>query len=419
MVLVDKMLPPLGLVGSGLRRVPAVVIDAVVDVIVALAAVAVDTVAIRVAVEPGARPADALAYGLGVLMGALLLVRRRWPLGVLAATTVALLVYYSLGYPGVTPALPLAAALYTAAAAGELRWSLTVIAFFIGADLYVPLAHRHQAPLLLVVQVTERALGMVALALLGETVRSRRLRLAAAQERLGEVQRERALETARRLTEERLRIAREVHDIVGHTIAAITIHAALADEQLDHQPAKARSALRMIRTASRAALLELRAAVGLLRAGGTVAAQGQAQPEPVVGLVQLDELVDAARGTGLRVAVTRNGDLGSLPAVVDLSAYRIVQESLTNVTKHAHATTVTVAVDRQPTELVIEVTNDGRGGAAAANGAGNGRAGGSGGRGIGGMTERAAALGGRLETGPTPGGGFRVRATLPVLAVPA
>jgi signal transduction histidine kinase len=380
-----------------------------VDLVIAVVAAVVVILAIRVASEPGARPPDALAYGLGVLMAALLLARRRWPLGVLLATTVVLLAYYSLRYPGVTPALPLAAALYTASAAGQLRCSLLVIAFFIAADLYVPLVNHNEPPLPLLAAVTERALGMVALALLGETIRSRRMRLAVAEERLHQVERERAMETARRVTEERLRIAREIHDIVGHTLSAITVQAALADDLLDPRPAETRSALRTIRTASRGALRELKAAIGMLRAGGAEASE----PVPVVGLAHLEGLLEPVRCAGVRVDVRRTGDTRSLPAVVELSAYRIIQESLTNVTRHAHATLVTVAVHRQPEGLVIEVTDDGRGG----SGADTERSGGSAGHGIRGMAERASALGGRLEAGPAPGGGFRVRATLPVQAV--
>ncbi|WP_214326344.1 sensor histidine kinase [Nonomuraea sediminis] len=344
-------------------RVPAIV----ADVAMAGGTAALVSAAIASGVEPGSRPSDVYAYGLALLMGGLLLVRRRWPLSVLVATTVALLVYYSVGYVGIAPVLPLAGALYSAAEAGRVRWTIPVIAFFVAADVYVPMVNRHEPPLPLLTFVAERALALVALVLLGDTVRNRRLRL--------------VRETARRLAEERLRIARDVHDTVGQSISAITVQAALADDVMDRSPDRAHEALREIRTAGKHALTELRCVIDMIRNG---------EQRPIGGLLE------AAEKAGLRVESAVPD--GPLP----VGAYRIVQESLTNVIRHARASTVSVEIRREPGHLLIDVTDDGRGGAAVP------------GNGIAGMTERAAALGGELTAGPAPGGGFLVRARLPV-----
>jgi signal transduction histidine kinase len=340
---------------------------------------------------------------LGLLMAAPLVVRRRWPLAVLLCTALTLLVYYSLHYPAVTPALPLAAALYSASAAGHLRWAVAIIGFYVGADVLVPLLHRYEAPLPLLIHVTERALAMVALALLGEAVRSHRMRVAAAEARLRDLERGRAAETRRRLVEERLRIARDIHDTVGHTISSIAIQAALADQLLVTGSDRARPAVRAVRAASRQALYDLKAAVGVLRVGGA----GPEGPDiPAAALDDLDSILAPLRNAGLRVAVDRGPELTDIPPVVGLTAYRIIQESVTNTVRHAAATTVTVSLHRDGTDLVVEVTDDGRTLLPSA--------GASPGYGIAGMVERAAALGGRLVAGPLPVGGFRVSARLPI-----
>jgi signal transduction histidine kinase len=192
-----------------------------------------------------------------------------------------------------------------------------------------------------------------------------------------------------------MRIARDIHDIVGHTIAGVTIQAGLAEDALDRRPDQSRSALKMIRSACQDALSELKAALGVLRAGG-------ADQEPAPGLGRLNELLGLARESGLSVRLARGEGIETLPAVVEMSAYRIVQEALTNVIRHARATEVVVSIQRDTAMLVIEVTDNGH----ATTGAP--------GHGIVGMTERAQALGGRLDAGRNADGGFRVQATLPV-----
>jgi len=379
------------------RIVPALVVDAGL----ATAVTVVVAIAISVASEPDSRPPDAFAYLLAVVIGAVLLARRRWPLAVLIVTVMTLLVYYSFRYPGVSPALPLAAALYTASAAGQFRWSLLVAAFFVGAGLFVR-GFREQAPLFpLIISTMQDAALLGATVLLGETVRSRRLRLAEAQDRLRRAETDREREAARRVAEERLRIARELHDVLAHTIAAITVQAGLAIEVLDDSPAEARAALGAIRAASRAAMAELNATVGMLRAGDDTSAPRSPPP----GLDQIDQLFAMARDAGLRVDVAVTGEVRPLPAAIDRAAYRIVQESLTNVVRHADATCVSVAIGYELAALAITIADNGRG-AASGQPAPLGH-------GLVGMTERTVMLGGWLEAGPRPGGGFLVQAQLP------
>ncbi|WP_199440649.1 sensor histidine kinase [Umezawaea beigongshangensis] len=194
-----------------------------------------------------------------------------------------------------------------------------------------------------------------------------------------------------RQQEERARIAREVHDVVAHSLAMINVQAGVAAHVADRRPEEAVTALLAIKEASRTALVDLRAALGMLRSGdGT---------SPVPGLARLSELIGPV---GLPVEV--RGEPGELPAHLDATAYRIVQEALTNVVRHARgATRVTVAFDREDDVLRLTVSDDGTGAGDA--GPGNG---------VRGMRERVEAVGGVLDAGGFPGGGFRVRAVLPV-----
>jgi signal transduction histidine kinase len=380
-----------------LRRVPAPLGDAALAVAVAV----VNVIAIGVATEPRARPLDPFAYTLAISYGVLLLARRRWPLGVLLASTAVLFLYYSIDYPGVSPAFPLAVALYTAAVAGHFRWGLLITTFYMLAGVFVT-GFREGTPAGQVfANFLPQASLLVTLLLLGDAVRSRRAWHAEVRERLARADADREREAARRVAQERLRIARELHDVMAHTISVITVQAGVAADVLADAPDKARQALGTIRAASREAMAELRATVGVLRGG-----DGQSTPRaPAPGLGQLDDLLEAARRGGLRVETVVAGDPRPLPPAVDLTAYRIMQESLTNVTRHAQATTATVAVSYEPNGVVIEVCDDGHGPTGAPQG--------QQGYGLTGMAERAAALGGRLEAGPRPAGGFRVWSSLP------
>jgi signal transduction histidine kinase len=207
-------------------------------------------------------------------------------------------------------------------------------------------------------------------------------------------------EARRRAGEERLRIARELHDVLAHNISLINVQAGVALHLMDEQPGQSRSALVAIKQASNDALEELRSVLDVLR-------QGEEQPPraPASDLAHLNSLVAGVSATGLEVRTRVEGTPRPLPAGVDLAAFRIVQEALTNLTRHAGPASATVLVGYGSEELTAQVDDDGRG--PASNGAGQGN-------GIRGMRERAAALGGELAAGPRPGGGFRVRARLPL-----
>jgi signal transduction histidine kinase len=382
-------------ISERLRRLPAPVVDAGLGVAVAVASVA----AVKVASEPGSRPPDALAYLIALSFGALVPARRRWPLGVLLVSSGILLVYYGLDYPGVSPAVPLGVALYTAGAAGYLRWGVLGTVLFIAGGVQAGIRNHEPALELLTIFLQQASL-MVAVLLLGDAVHARRRWQAEVRERLARVEADREREAERRVEQERLRIARELHDVMAHTIAVVTVQAGVAADVLADDPDQARAALVTIRSASREAMAELKATVGVLRAG-----EGDEAPRaPSPGLGQLEGLFETARDAGLCVTAAVSGEPRPLPALVDLTAYRIVQESLTNVRRHSGAATATVTIRYEPADVVIEVDDDGRGPAAT-----DGRTG----YGLAGMVERSAAVGGNLEAGRRPGGGFRVTARLP------
>lgn len=206
------------------------------------------------------------------------------------------------------------------------------------------------------------------------------------------------------MAEERLRIARDLHDVVAHHIALVNVQAGVAAHVMDKRPDQAKEALAHVREASRSALNELRATVGLLRQSG----DPEAPTEPAPGLDRLDELADTFRNAGLQVEVARADQGTKLPAAVDLAAYRVIQEALTNVRKHAGSEAkAEVSVVRVGPNIEVTVLDDGHPADDGAPAAG-------GGHGLLGMRERVTALRGTLTTGPRYGGGFRVHAILPV-----
>ncbi len=211
--------------------------------------------------------------------------------------------------------------------------------------------------------------------------------------------------TAQAVTAERLRIARELHDMVAHSIGIIAIQAGMGSRVIETQPQEARKALSAIEATSRETLSGLRRMLGALRQAEPGRPQQAAPLDPAPGLADLEELAARTTAAGVRVEVRRRGELGPLPAEIDLSAYRIVQEAITNVVRHAGTTFCWVEVDQREEELAVEITDDGRGAEPGARG---------GGYGLVGMRERVALLHGSLQAGPRPEGGFRVAARLPL-----
>jgi signal transduction histidine kinase len=237
---------------------------------------------------------------------------------------------------------------------------------------------------------------------IGQAVRAKRAEMAALQERARRAEEGRDGEARRRVQEERLRIARELHDAVGHQVALINVQAGAMGYLLDSDPEQARESLGHIQKASAAALEELRLTVGLLRQDGDV------EPvEPPGGLGRLDELISSFASTGLSVTCDVTGAVRPLPEAVDRTAYRVIQESLTNTTKHAAGARAWVRLAFGPGMLSVAVEDDGVAvPVVVSSGSGEGH-------GIIGMRERAAALGGWLMAGPRPDGGFRIMAELP------
>jgi signal transduction histidine kinase len=231
----------------------------------------------------------------------------------------------------------------------------------------------------------------------GDTVRSRQALRAAARERAEREAREREEEGRRRAAEERLRIARELHDTLAHSLVAINVRAGVALEVDDSRGSSA--ALEDVKQASATALRDLRATLGLLRDRGEVAPTA-----PAFDLEALPGLVETARASGVHADIDVEVDHATVPSAVGGAAFRIIQEALTNVLRHAHASSAWVRVRARSGALDIEISDDGQ-----ANGAGV-----TPGHGLRGMAERAAALGGRVDAGPRAEGGWQVHAVLPL-----
>jgi signal transduction histidine kinase len=388
---------------QGVTRRPRNLSPRATDAGVALAVAVAMTLIISVAHEEGAtRSPDALAYLLGLTVAALLLARRSHPMLVLVGSVGALMIYYALDYPAFSPAVPLAAAAYSAAVAGRIVLAAAIVGGLVifGAG-WQNLGEGTSLASVIGTNTLADAALLAAVLLLGEAVRNRRGWSDEVRRRLQRAEEDREREAARRVEAERLRIARELHDVMAHTIAAVNVQAGVAADGIDDAPDETRAALRTIREQSREAMAELRATVGLLRGGAA-----DAPRDPAPGLAQLESLVRTATAAGLRVDVSVAGTARPLPGAIDLTVYRIVQESLTNVIRHAHASAAAVLVRYEANAILVQVNDDGRGGhdrASAANG----------GHGLDGMRERAAAVGGALRAGPAPGGGFRVQARLP------
>ncbi|MCP3760635.1 sensor histidine kinase [Streptomyces sp. TBY4] len=236
----------------------------------------------------------------------------------------------------------------------------------------------------------------------GDAVRSRRGYLAAVEERAERAEQTREEEARRRVAEERVRIARDLHDVVAHHIALANAQAGVAVHLMARDPEKARTVLEQITETTSSALRELKATVGLLRQPDDPAAP----LEPTPGIAQLPALVESFQHVGLEVTVRREGEEHPLSAGVDLTAYRIVQEALTNVTKHAGSGSASVSLKYTRTRLVITVEDSGSPSIRQPDSPS--------GYGLIGMRERAAAVGGRLRAGRRPEGGFRVSTELPL-----
>jgi signal transduction histidine kinase len=348
----------------------------------------------------GRSPLDALGVLLLAVAGLSVAARRRAPVGVLAVTVAAGLAYEALGYPGLAPIVPFLVALATAAWIGHRRPAMAAAAVMVVGGLLVQQTIG-SAPGDTSRDVSQRwflAIGWMVAAIVAGTLAARyQTYLAAVEQRAEEAERTREEAARRRADEERLRIARELHDSLTHSISIIKVQAGVAIHLARKRDEPVPEALLAIEQAGGEAMRELRATLEVLRG----------DEETGSGLDRLDHLVEGARRAGLPIRVDVTGDPRDLPAPVGRAAYRIIQEALTNVRRHAGPkATASVRLGYHQGEFTVRVDDDGPG-SPAADGSGTGV-------GLRGMRERVAALGGSLEAGPADGGGFRVHARLPL-----
>ncbi|MBT3152602.1 sensor histidine kinase [Streptomyces sp. CHD11] len=342
-------------------------------------------------------PLDPFGRALLCAAGVMLLWRLRHPVPVVSGTVAVVLLYTGAGYPYGPVLLTVAVACFSAIVSGHRHATWAAMgAFWAGHVLIAHLLYRWLPP------AGDRAASwsqeiviatwVVALVALSELARVRR-------EQWARERAERARAARRRADEERLRIARELHDVLAHSISVINVQAGVGLALLDSDPEQARTALATIKAQSKEALGEVRQVLDTLRAPGT------APRAPAPGLDRLPELVEQAASAGLTVTVTVGQEQPRLPPGVDLAAFRIVQEALTNVVRHSGSREARVSVERSGDRLRLRVDDDGPATGADTGGGGNGLAG---------MRERAAALNGTVEAGPRSDGGFRVLAVLPL-----
>lgn len=342
--------------------------------------------------QDGREPLDVMGVALLTAGPVALLWRRRRPVAVLAFTFAVTLAYWSLDYPRGPAMAALIVAFASALVQGHGAAAWLSLAAGWAGFLWLPgmVSDTHSPAL-------AKAVGTGAwLLVLGAAVQL----VAFRKERLREAERARRQEEFARANQERLRIARELHDVLAHNVSLINVQAGTALHLIDQQPERARPALEAIKEASSETLREVRSVLEILR-------RPDEQPprSPTAGVAGLDELISRTSAAGIPVESEVRGDPHPLPASVDLAVYRIVQEALTNVARHARPAAAIVRLTFGDEEVTLEVEDDGRG---SPNGArpGNGMAG---------MRERVAALGGDFSAGPrTAQAGFRVAARLPL-----
>jgi len=350
----------------------------------------------------GQRPSDIWAYLLAVALCVPFVFHRRFPV---AAITVACgaLVLYAIGRYNAYPGLPIFVLVAGISLHSTRRRAL--LAAGLGAAA-ISVAVWLQPEGVATASTWVASLLAVAVAWLwGENLRNRRARWAAMEERARRLEAEREERDRQAVTDERLRIARELHDVVAHSMSVIAVQSGVANHVIDSRPAQARQALATIEATSRSALVELRRLLGVLRPGDDPVAS----LEPNPGMAEIGRLAEQIRSAGVEVELKVEGEPGDLPPGVDLSAFRIAQEGLTNVLRHG-GNVARMLVRYSPGAVAVEIADDGRAGTAdeaPADGTGHGLIG---------MRERVAVFGGELTAGPIPGGGYRMAARLPYAA---
>ena len=352
------------------------------------------------------RPADAFAVVLTLLMCVPVVARGRWPLAGLCAALVPETLLIALGYTAGMSGVAVLVLLYSVAsyrglAAALCALLLALVVYVVGA-VADPMAGPVAGPIS-VTRWNDHLVAVVVLAAVwgaGRSLRLRRAYLEELKDRAARLERARAADTRAAQAEERSRIARELHDVVAHHVSVMTVQAAAARKVLAADPELAREALSAIEQTGRTAMAEMRGLVGVLRAD----ARAELGPQP--GTRDLPALVEQMREAGLATSLSVEGRPGQIPAGVDLAAYRLVQEGLTNSLRHAGPRAgAVVTVRHRPGELDVRVEDDGLGAAAPSERSGHGLVG---------IRERVALCGGILSIGPKAGGGFEVRARFPL-----
>jgi signal transduction histidine kinase len=387
---------------SAVRKAAPVRTDAGVGVAVAVLLLVASWTGAGPQWSSSPRPLDAVAAVLiGVVTGALAL-RRRYPISVLVVLNAVALAWSAGHYPGRLILLAPLIACYTLAALRGWRCGLAgAVVTALSALVTIRVAFGAAEP----AGISGIAVWMAATAgAAGTAVGYYRALLVATRAQLAREAQTREEQARRRAAEERLQIARELHDVFGHTMATISVQAGVGIHLLQQRPGQAVEALTTIKQISDQGLTDVKTILDVLRADSD---PGQPRT-PRGGLDQLDALLDPVRTAGVQPQITVHGNARPLPAAVDLAAYRILQEALTNVLRHARARTVQLDLRYEPAQVVIRILDDGT----AAN---PGQAGvnGQDGHGIRGMRERALALSGQFSVGPHPDGGFQVRCALP------
>lgn len=336
-----------------------------------------------------------------------LLTRGRYPYPVLLAVLAVTLTYHLAGFGSGPVFLSLVVAFLRAAAVVPRWWTYPLpVLGWVAVCWLLPWLRGVPGP-------PPEAIGglgawLLVLIAIAEGLRQRRSVVVARRQHREAMALQARSEQQRQATAARLAIARELHDVLAHSLSMINVQSSVALELLDQQPERAGPALAAIKDASRQAISDVHALVTALRTDG-------GEPTaPTQGIADLDALLGPARATGLTVTTTVHGEPRPLPAVIDVAAARIVQESLTNVVRHSTATTAVVTVEYGPAQVIVGIDNDGHSRSPSLRSPPPLNSSPSGGSGIPGMRERAKALGGDFTAQRIPGGGFRVRASFPV-----
>ncbi|GAA1083071.1 sensor histidine kinase [Nocardiopsis composta] len=371
-----------------------------IDAALAVGVTALMVLAAAASGERPARPVDGVTVGILAAVGAWAAAARHAPRTALIGAALGYFAAMTLDVPGFSPAPAVGVQLFTTALAGYRWWALGTAGALVVLELPARIfGTGPETPVEAAADLVEHGALLALLPLLAELIRGRRALREGTARRLEAAERERR----RRTAAERLRTARDLHDVLAHTVTVIGIHAGVAAHSIDDRPAEAKEAIERVRAANREAMRDLRSTIRVLRDS-----PGGREPEPPPGLTGLDDLVASARAAGVDAVLEMRGNIGALRPAAALTAYRVAQEAVTNALRHSGAASLRVEVSVEEDALLVAVSDDGAGASAAdrpSEGSGSG---------LPGMAERVGALDGELAYGPGDGGrGWSVRARIP------